>query len=151
MIANNIIILVKLYPLCHCTEPGSATDIKATVTTRSLAVSWSPPTGEKVTLYQVELKDVANTRKFVSGTSTTFDNLLPGKYYTVVVSSLFGSTLGDPAEGTFTTSKYNYFLFCFICFRCTFCFIKLHTRTYRCTNTKSMSTHLSLIRICPCV
>ena len=107
MIANNIIILVKVYSFCHCTEPGSATNIKATVTTRSLVVSWSPPSGEPVTLYQVELKDVANTRKFVSDTSTTFDKLLPGKAYTVVVSSLSGSTLGDPAEGTFTTSKYN--------------------------------------------
>jgi len=100
--------------LCHVlgsTGPGPATDIKATPTSASLAVSWTAPTGQEITGYQVELKDVANARKSVAGTSTTFDDLLPGKSYTVVVIPAIGNTLGDPADGTFFTSK------CMCCFR----------------------------------
>ena len=98
--------------MCHFTAPGPVTDIKAIPTSRSLAVSWTAPTGQKITAYQVEVKDVANTRKSVADTSVTFDNLMPGKSYTVVVSPVSGSILGDPAEGFFTTS--NTFLFSFI-------------------------------------
>ena len=85
----------------HFTEPQPV----AIASPTSLAVSWTAPTGQKITAYQVELKGVANTRKSVPDTSTTFDNLLPGNSYTVVVSSISGSTLGDPAEGIFNTSK----------------------------------------------
>ena len=91
--------------MLDCTEPGPAKDIKAIATSTSLAVSWTAPTGQKVTAYQVKLKDVANTQKFEDGTSTTFDNLEPTQSYTVVVTPMSGSILGDPAEGTFTTSK----------------------------------------------
>ena len=88
-----------------CTEPGPAKDIRAIATTTSLAVSWTAPTGQKITAYQLKLKDVANTQKFEAGTSTTFDNLLPGKSYTVVVTPMSGSILGNPAERTFNTRK----------------------------------------------
>ena len=93
--------------MIHLTEPSQVTDIKAIASATSLAVSWTAPTGQKITAYQVEVKDVANTRKSVADTSTMFDNLLPGKSYTVVVSPISGSTLGDPTEGIFTTSKSN--------------------------------------------
>ena len=86
------------------TEPDPVTDIEAIASATSLAVSWTAPIGQKISAYQVELKGVANTRKSVPETSTTFDSLLPGKSYTVVVSSMSGSTLGNPAEGIFTTS-----------------------------------------------
>ena len=89
----------------NCAEPGPPRNIKATATSSSLAVSWTAPIGQKVTSYQVKLKGVANTHKFAPHTSTTFDNLLPGKSYIVVVSPMSGSTVGQPAEGTFTTSK----------------------------------------------
>jgi len=91
--------------------PDPVTDIKAIATTTSLAVSWTAPTGQNITAYHVELKGVANTRKSGADTATTFDNLLPGKPYTVVVSSMSGSILGDPAEEIFTTSKSNNVLF----------------------------------------
>ena len=94
-----------MYVVRDCTEPGPVKDIKVTPTSTSLAVSWTAPTGQKVTAYQVKLKGVANTQKFAADTSTMFDNLLPGKSYTVVVSPMAGSTIGDPAEGIFTTSK----------------------------------------------
>ena len=94
----------------HFTAPGPVTDIKAIPTSRSLAVSWTAPTGQKITAYQVEVKGVANTRKSVADTSVTFDKLLPGKSYTVVVTPVSGSTLGDPAEGFFTTSNKYYFI-----------------------------------------
>ena len=93
------------------TEPDPVTYIKAIASPTSLAVSWTVRTGQKITGYQVELKGVANTRKSVPETSTTFDNLLPGKTYTVVVSPMSGSTFGDPAEETFTTSNSCYFSF----------------------------------------
>ena len=96
---------LKLYHVRDCTEPGRVTDVKATATSTSLAVSWTAPAGQKVTAYQVKLKGVASTEKFAATTSTKFDNLLPGKSYTVVVTPVSESTLGDPAEGTFTTSK----------------------------------------------
>ena len=96
------------------TEPDPVTDIEAIPTSRSLAVSWTAPPGQKITAYQAELKGVANTRKSVPETSTTFGNLLPGKSYTVVVSSMSGSTLGDPAEGIFTTSMSIHFSLCFM-------------------------------------
>ena len=89
----------------NCAEPGPPRNIKATATSTSLAVSWTAPTGQKVTAYQVKLKSVANTQKFAPDTSTTFDNLLPGTSYTVVVSPMSGSSVGEPAEGIFTTSK----------------------------------------------
>ena len=88
-----------------CTEPGPAKDIRAIATSTSLAVFWTAPTGQKVTAYQVKLKDVANTQKFEADTSTTFDNLLPGKLYTVVVTPMSGSILGNPTERTFNTRK----------------------------------------------
>ena len=91
-------------------EPYPVTAIKAIATSASLAASWTAPTGQHITGYQVKLKGVANPRKSVADTSTTFDDLLPGKSYTVVVFSMSGSTLGDPAEGIFTTSKSNSFL-----------------------------------------
>ena len=96
------------------TEPDPVTYIKAIASPTSLAVSWTAPTGQKNIAYQVELKGVANTRKSVPETSTTFDNLLPGQKYTVVVSPMSGSTFGDPTEGNFTTSKSRYFPFCFM-------------------------------------
>ena len=108
-IVHNLIgISLRLCYALNCTEPGPATNIKATATSTSLAVSWTAPIGQKVTAYQVKLKGVANTEKFAADTSTTFDNLLPGKSYTVVVSPMSGSIVGDPAEGTFTTSKLIY-------------------------------------------
>jgi len=88
-----------------CAELGQVTAINVTPTSTSLAVSWTAPTGQQPTAYQVKLKGVANTQKFTSDTSTTFDNLLPGKHYTVVVTPIYGSTLGNPAERIFTTSK----------------------------------------------
>ena len=94
------------------TEPDPVTDIEAIASPTSLAVFWTAPTGQKNMAYQVELKGVANTRKSVPETSTTFNNLLPGKPYTVVVSPMSGSTFGDAAEGNFTTSKSHYFAFC---------------------------------------
>ena len=94
------------------TEPNPVTAIEAIASSTSLAVYWTAPTGQKITAYQVQLKGVANTRKSVPDTSTTFDKLLPGTSYTVVVSPMSGSTLGDPAEGIFTTSILAYFFFC---------------------------------------
>ena len=92
--------------MCDFLEPGPATNIKATATSTSLAVSWTAPTGPKVTAYQVELKDVTPIQKaWVADKSTTLNNLSPGKSYTVVVTPIVGSTLGDPAEATFTTSE----------------------------------------------
>ena len=93
------------------TEPNPVTAIGAIASATSLAVSWTAPTGQKITAYQVKLKGVANTQKSVPETSTMFDKLLPGRSYTVVVSPMSGSTLGDPAEGIFTTSKSTYFFF----------------------------------------
>ena len=87
------------------TEPEPVIGIKAIASATSVAVSWTAPTGQKMTAYQVELKGVANTRKTVEDTSTTFANLLPRKAYTVVVSPMSGRVVGDPAEETFTTSN----------------------------------------------
>ena len=90
------------------TEPQSVIGIKAITSATSVAVSWVALTGQKITAYQVELKGVSNTRKTVEDTSTTFANLVPRKSYTVVVSPMSGSVLGDPAEGIFTTSNFSY-------------------------------------------
>ena len=106
-----VIISLQLCLVHNYTEPGPATDIKAIATSTSLAVFWTAPTGQQITSYQVKLKDVANTQKFEEYTSTSFDNLLPGKPYTVVVTPMYGSTLGEPAEGIFTTSKSIYVFF----------------------------------------
>ena len=92
--------------MTFCSEPGPATDINATVTTTSLTVSWSAPSGQNVTVYDVELKNENNTKERIENTSTTFDNLLPGKSYTVVVISRVQNSTGDVAEETFTTGKY---------------------------------------------
>ena len=100
---NNILLTLSL--MRDFTEPHPVTDIKAIATSTSLAVFWTAPTGQKITAYQVKLKDLANTQKFEASTSTTFDNLLPGKSYTVVVTPMSGSILGNPAEKTFNTRK----------------------------------------------
>ena len=91
-----------------CTELGQVRDFEVTPTSTSLAVSWTAPSGQQPTAYQVKLKGVANTQKFTPDTSTTFDNLLPGKHYTVIVTPIYGSTLGNPAERVYTTSKSMY-------------------------------------------
>ena len=92
-------------PMSFCSEPGPATDINATATTTSLTVSWSAPSGQNV-VYDVELKNENNTKERIENTSTTFDNLLPGKSYTVVVISRVQSSTADVSEETFTTGKY---------------------------------------------
>ena len=98
---------ISLISMCDFTEPGPATNIKTTATSTSVAVSWTAPIGQKVTkAYQVELKDVTPMQKtWVAEKSTTFNNLSPGKSYTVVVTPIIGSTFGDPAESTFTTNE----------------------------------------------
>ena len=97
--------MLSCYILLHVfSVPDPVTDIKAIATATSLAVSWTAPTGQNITAYHMELKGVANTRKSGADTATTFNNLLPGKSYTVVVSSMSGNLLGDPAEEIFTTS-----------------------------------------------
>ena len=89
-----------------CSEPGPATDITATATKTSLTVSWRAPSGHSGTVYDVELKHENNTKARIENTSTTFDNLLPGTSYTVVVISRVQNSTGDAAEETFTTGKY---------------------------------------------
>ena len=53
---------------------------------------------------------MANTQTSVEETRITFDNLSPGTDYTVVVVSMNERFIGKSADGTFTTSKFIYFL-----------------------------------------
>ena len=94
--------------------PGPATYIKANISKTSLAVSWTAPTGQQITGYKVELKDVANTQTSVEETRITFDKLSPGTDYTVVVVSMNGNTTGKSAVETFTTSK-SIYCFALLC------------------------------------
>ena len=106
-------------------EPGPAIEIKATATTTSLAISWTAPPGQPITRYLVIIKAEENRKKwrqrsrrsltaspskqkYVTATAATFDSLLPGKFYTVVVYSMIENVLSVAAERTFSTSKYIY-------------------------------------------
>lgn len=88
-----------------CTEPSAATGLGATASSDQLVVTWTAPSGEVVTGYTVELKDVANSQKPVTATTATFDHLSPGKKYTVVIVSKIDSLSGGTVEKDFYTSK----------------------------------------------
>ena len=94
--------------MCARPEPGPATNIKAIATSTSLAVSWTAPTGQKITAYSVALKDQKHWKVWKHGlhkTSKTFYNLQPGTSYTFFVIPMIGDTHGDQAKETFNTSK----------------------------------------------
>ena len=106
-----------------CTEPGPAIEIKATATTTSLAISWTAPPGQPITRYLVKIKAEENRKKwrqrsrrslttsskqiYVTPTTATFDSLLPGQFYTVVVYSMIEHDVSVAVEGTFSTSKHT--------------------------------------------
>jgi len=94
-------------------------------------MSWTPPDGQDITAYMVELKRQAATQKaLVAETSVVFHNMLPGKTYKTVVTPVIGNTQGEPAEVTFTTSNF---------FMSSFCVHRVntsHVRTLACTIQK---------------
>ena len=125
--------------------PGPATDIKANMSKTSLAVSWTAPTGQNITGYKVELRDVANTQTLVEETRITFDNISPGTYYTVVVVSMNDRFIGQSAVETFTTSESLYFL------ALLYSFITIHVLTHARTQaTATLSIRRTFNRINQC-
>ena len=92
--------------MCDCTEPSAATDVVLSPTKRVIFLSWTPPTGQNITAYQVELKGPTTTQKaWAAEPTTVFHDVLPGKTYKAVVTPVIGNTLGEPVEVEFTTSK----------------------------------------------
>ena len=88
-------------------EPNVARSLKTTVTAlRSLTVTWLAPTGV-VEYYTVQLKNKASTKQRISKNTrqATFNNLLPGTPYTVVVVTVSGGQQSEALEKRFYTSK----------------------------------------------
>jgi hypothetical protein len=90
---------------CAFIEPSAATDLAATASAGKLFVSWNAPSGEEITGYTVELKNVSDSQKLITATTTTFDNLTPGQKYTVVVVTMIDTLRGQSVEKDFYTSK----------------------------------------------
>jgi len=84
-------------------EPNSPTITGAMVTTETMKVSWTAPTGN-VEHYEVELKG-GTKQNVTQGTSATFYSLTPGTTYTVLLVAVSGDQRSTPAERNYYTSK----------------------------------------------
>ena len=88
--------------------PNAASNLQVTATVNSLKPTWvAPATGGDVT-YTVTLKDgdeVKETKDGITETTTTFNKLIAGKQFIVIVVSVIGGQNSDPLQGNFYTSK----------------------------------------------
>ena len=87
-------------------EPSAAMNLRATVTEKSMTVSWTAASGT-VGYYEVWLKGKSDTKRNVPRTTkrTTFTGLVAGNPYTVVVVTVSGDQRSRTAEKRFYTSK----------------------------------------------
>ena len=87
-------------------EPNSPTIGAATVTKKTLEVTWTAPYGT-VEYYEVKLKEKSGTKRNVTKerTSVTFYGLSAGTKYTVLLVAVSGGQRSTTAEGSFYTSK----------------------------------------------
>ncbi|KAM8953085.1 titin-like [Pelodytes ibericus] len=78
------------------TKPGKVQELTTSnITTSSISLSWQPPEGN-VTSYLIKIQENTTFRKLVTSNSSTIEELIPGNYYTFLVSGLVGE---NEAEG----------------------------------------------------
>lgn len=77
------------------------------VNTTSVSLNWLPPEGF-ASSYMIEILENSTLNTSVNSTSVTVENLIPGKYYTFLVSSLVGENTvkGESRNISAYTSKY---------------------------------------------
>ena len=88
-------------------EPNAATIRGASVTERSMTVSWNQPSGG-VGQYEVQLNEKSGSKQTIkqkSTTSATFNGLTPGTKYTVVLVTVYGGQRSHTPDKIFYTSK----------------------------------------------
>ena len=79
-------------------------------TVSSLSFNWDAPVSGEVTAYTIELLGVLMTKRTVGSgenRSTTFDNLMAGREYTVVVVAISGDVSSSNQEKRAYTSMFN--------------------------------------------
>ncbi|XP_069829639.1 receptor-type tyrosine-protein phosphatase beta-like [Dendropsophus ebraccatus] len=76
------------------------------VTTTSVSLSWLPPEGN-TSSYMIEVPENSSQNTNLSSTSVTLQNLIPGNYYTFLVSALTGGNTVKGDSNSRTTYTKN--------------------------------------------